>query len=151
MVHNPEQSLGRMMYVLNLLAGKYARRILGPHEISKEHLFYLGTLITKGDGITQDELARRLYVDKSATARMLVVLEKKGLIRRQPVPGNVRANTVIVTPQAHELWDSVLSKLWRWQEILLKGFSKREVGELTAMLQRMETNAAQAWERGFDS
>ncbi len=151
MIHNPEQSLGRMIYVLNLLAGKYARRILGPHQISKEHLFYLGTLITQGDGITQDELARRLYVDKSAAARMLVVLEKKGLIHRQPVLGNVRANTVLVTPKAYELWDSVLSKLWRWQEILLKGFSKREVEELTSMLHRMVTNAAEAWGRGFTS
>ncbi len=151
MVHDPELSLGRMIYVLNLIASKYARQVLGPHGISKEHLFYLGTLITHGDGITQDELARRLYVDKSSAARMLVVLEQKGLIQRKPVPGNVRANTVLVTPKARKLWDSVLSKLWRWQDILLAGFSEQEVGTMISLLNRMETNAAEAWERGFVS
>ncbi len=151
MVHEPEKSIGRMMYVLNLIAGKYATKVLGPHGISKEHLFYLGTLISQGDGITQEELAGRLYVDKSAAARMLVVLEKKGLVQRKPVPGNVRANKVIVTVKARKLWESVLSKLWCWQDILLEGFSAKESKTLTTMLRRMEDNAAKAWERRFVS
>ncbi len=149
MTHRPEESLGRMIYVLNLIAGKYARKILGPYGINKEQMFYLGTLITQGDGITQGELAGRLYVDKSATARTLVVLEKKGLILRKPVPGNVRANRVLVTEEARELWDSVLSKLWRWQDILLDGFTPQETVEMTNMLKRMETNAANGWKGGF--
>lgn len=151
MVHEFEQSIGRVIYVLDLIAGKYARQILGPHGISKEHLFYLGTLINRGDGITQEELARRLYVDKSSAARMLVVLENKELVRRQPVPGNARANTILVTDKAQKLWDSVLSKLWRWQEILLDGFSERDTRKLLTLLNRMEANAAEAWERGFTS
>ena len=149
MKHDPEQSLGRMIYVLNLIAGRYATRVLGPHGVSKEHLFYLGTLITKGDGITQEELAGRLYVDKSTAARMLAVLEKKGLVKRRPVPGNVRANVVEVTDAARELWDAVLSKLWRWQDILLEGFSAQEKKTVINLLKRMEANAAHALERGF--
>jgi len=151
MSHDHELSLGRMIYVLNLIGGKYARQVLGPHGVSKEHLFYLGTLITRGDGITQEELARRLYVDKSSAARMLSVLEKKGLIDRRSVPGNARANTVLVTESARRMWDSLLPRLWRWQEFLLQGFTENETKELTNMLQRLEANAAAAWERGFSS
>ena len=144
MAYDLEQTVGRMFYVLNLIAGKYARRILGPYDVSREQLFCLGTLITSGDGISQAELAQRLYVDKSSVARMLVVLEQKGLVRREPVPGNLRANTILLTDKAPVLWDSIMCHVWGWEEILLDGFSQLEVRNLITILQRMETNATEA-------
>lgn len=150
MLHDPQHSLGRMIYVINLIGSRYARQILEPYGLTKEQLFYLGTLVTKGDGITQEELAGRLYVDKSTAARMLMGLEKKGLVKRSPVPGNVRANTVLLTPKARRLWEPILASLWRWQEHLLLGFTEQEVTTLTSMMQRLEANAAAALGKGFN-
>lgn len=146
----PNTSVGRMIYILDLFAGKYARKTLGPHGLTKEQLLYLGSLIKKGDGITQDELAGRLYVDKSTTARMVAAMERDGLVRRRPVPNNARANQVWVTERGRETWRVIAGKLWQWQSVLLQDFSDDERDTLISMLQRMEVNAARAWSRDFE-
>lgn len=146
---DPKTSIGRMIYILDLFAGKYARCILGPHGLKKEQLLYLGSLIKEGDGVTQDELAGRLYVDKSSAARMVATMEQIDLVKRQPVPGNARANQVWVTPHGREMWQALVGRLWKWESVLLKDFSATEREQLIAMLQRMEANAAAAWQKGF--
>jgi len=147
---DPKRSVGRMIYILDAFAGKYGRRVLGPHGLKKEQVFYLGTLIKEGDGVTQDELAGRLYVDKSTAARMIASMEKAKLVSRRPVPDNARANQVRVTRHGHEVWQDIVGGLWRWQSVLLQDFSVAEQDQLIGMLQRLEANAATAWRRGFD-
>lgn len=147
--HDPKRSVGRMIYILDLLAGKYARQVLGPHGLKKEQLLYLGSLIKERDGVTQEALAGRLYVDKSTTARMIAAMEREGFVRRLPVPNNARANQVWVTERGREVWQAIIGDLWKWHDVLLSDFSAAEKEQLIGLLQRMEVNAAEAWRRGF--
>ncbi len=151
MNRDPRRSLGRLIYILDRFADRYARIVLGPHGIGKEQLFYLGSLIYEGDGITQEQLATRLFVDKSSAARMVAALEKRGLLERHRVQGNARAYRVLVTPAGRHLWTSLLDDLWRWQEVLTVGFTAAEREQAISLLQRMAENAEQACRRGLGS
>ena len=50
-------------------------------EITASELMYLSQLYTR-DGLTQDEMATKISVDKAATTRTIQGMEKKGLIVR---------------------------------------------------------------------
>ncbi len=59
--------------------------------------FVLLATLARGDSLTQRELARRMPSDPSTVRAMLVLLEKRGLVRRDPHPSDSRARTAALT------------------------------------------------------
>jgi DNA-binding MarR family transcriptional regulator len=59
--------------------------------------FVLLATLARRDALTQRELARRMPSDPSTVRAMLVLLEKQGLIRRDPHPEDSRARTAALT------------------------------------------------------
>jgi DNA-binding MarR family transcriptional regulator len=78
-----------------------------PHGVTADQFVLLATL-ARGEALTQRELARRMPSDPSTVRAMLVLLERKGLIRRLPHPTDARARTVALTAEGHrafqQLW-----------------------------------------------
>ena len=149
MDRDPSRSIGRLVYMLNRFADRYARCVLAPHGITKEQLLYLGSLIHEGDGVTQEEIASRLHVDKSTAARMVASMAARGFVTRERVEGNVRAYRVTLTDKATRLWRSIVENLWHWQEVITVDFEEEERAEAIRLLNRMVDNAAAAHQRGF--
>lgn len=56
-----------------------------------------------GGSVMQRDLASQLSVEHPTLVRLLDGLEKQGLIRREPVPGNARANRILLAPAAAPL------------------------------------------------
>ena len=55
------------------------------------------------DGLTQRDLVGRLDVEQATLANTLSRMEREGLVRRAPHPGNGRAQIVHLTPRARQL------------------------------------------------
>ena len=72
--------------------------------------FVLLATLSRGDALTQRELARRMPSDPSTVRAMLVLLEKQGLIERETHPSDSRARTVALTPAGkrkfRQLWNA---------------------------------------------
>ena len=77
------------------------------HGVTADQFVLLATL-SRGNAITQRELARRMSSDPSTVRAMLVLLEKQGLIRREMHPSDSRARTVALTPAGKRKFQ----KLW---------------------------------------
>ncbi|WP_458096978.1 MarR family winged helix-turn-helix transcriptional regulator [Roseomonas sp. WA12] len=60
-----------------------------------------------GGSAMQRDLAAQLSVEHPTLVRLLDGLEKQGLIRREPVPGNGRANRIVLAPAARPLVEEV--------------------------------------------
>ena len=80
--------------------------------------FVLLATLSRGDALTQRELARRMPSDPSTVRAMLVLLEKQGLIVRDVHPTDSRARTVALTAAGNRkfrrLWkatESIRSKM----------------------------------------
>lgn len=68
-----------------------------PLGVTADQFVLLATLDRGGEALTQRELARRMPSDPSTVRAMLVLLERQGLVRREPHPTDARARTVALT------------------------------------------------------
>jgi len=64
-------------------------------------------LSQEGGSAMQRDLAEHLAVEGPTLVRLLDSLEGQGLIRREPVPGNARANRIALTEAAGPVVESV--------------------------------------------
>jgi DNA-binding MarR family transcriptional regulator len=78
------------------------------HGVTADQFVLLATL-SRGQALTQRELARRMPSDPSTVRAMLVLLEKQGLVQRNTHPTDARARTVALTA----LGKRKFQKLWR--------------------------------------
>jgi DNA-binding MarR family transcriptional regulator len=81
-----------------------------PHGTTADQFVLLATLARGGRALTQRELARRMSSDPSTVRAMLVLLEQRGLVRRETHPTDARARTVALTPSGarafRQLWEA---------------------------------------------
>jgi DNA-binding MarR family transcriptional regulator len=91
--------------------------VFRPHGVTADQFVLLASL-SRGDALTQRELAGRMSSDPSTVRAMLVLLDKQGLIHRNIHPSDARARTVSLTATGkkkfRQLWiasESIRSKM----------------------------------------
>lgn len=93
--------------------------------------FVLLATLSRGNAITQRELARRMSSDASTVRAMLVLLEKQGLVRRESHPSDSRARSVELTASGKRKFN----QLWQAGEsIRTKIFASLEPNESEALI-----------------
>jgi DNA-binding MarR family transcriptional regulator len=65
--------------------------------------FDLVSTLTEREGLTQQELAERLYVTKGNVSGLVDRLVDAGLVERHPIPGDRRSHALHLTPKGREL------------------------------------------------
>ena len=75
------------------------------------------------DGISQEDLAKILYLNESTVTRNLEKLEKRGLIVRTP---NKRKKIITITDEGKEVAKIVMDYDEKWDEIIKKDLSEEE-------------------------
>ncbi|WP_296797933.1 MarR family winged helix-turn-helix transcriptional regulator [uncultured Methanobrevibacter sp.] len=79
--------------------------------------------IYSNDGISQEDLAKILYLNESTVTRNLEKLEKRGLIVRTP---NKRKKIITITDEGKEVAKIVMDYDEKWDEIIKKDLSEEE-------------------------
>ena len=97
-------------------------------------------------GISQEELARAICVNKSNVARQLAVLEANGLLTRTPDPEDRRVMQVFPTEKMEALLPCVREVMGDWNSCLLADFSEEDREKLIAMLEIITERAVKAAE-----
>ena len=83
-----------------------------------------------------------LGTDTAGMTKLLDRLEVKGLIERQPNPGDRRSVLIALTADGQALTPRLRPVFGRITRRLFTGFSDAEIGVLTTMLERMRGNLA---------
>lgn len=136
---NPS-TIGRMISVigrargLKLMSKDKVTRI--PHKCG----LFLAVLL-KEDGYSQDELARRVFVDKATVARALRLLETQGFIIRKEAENNRRMKLVHLTDKARSAAVTMQKVVDDVDSALTRGFDQSELELLERLLARIEANA----------
>ena len=123
-------------------AAQYRTEELAPLGLKACHGSYL-SVICACPGITQDQLARRIFINKSNVARQLVILEEEGFVERRACTEDKRAMRVYPTDKALEVLPRINAILVRWEECLTQDLSEKEKILLTQMLCKMKLHAAE--------
>lgn len=65
--------------------------------------FDLLSTLTEREGLSQQELAERLYVTKGNVSGLVDRLVEAGLVERRAIPGDRRSNALHLTPKGRDL------------------------------------------------
>ncbi len=113
------------------------------------HANYLLALCEE-PGISQEQLTRRIYANKSNIARQIAVLEEGGYVRRENDPEDKRILRVYPTEKALALLPLIREKQEEWDLFLTEGLSKEELGLAEELLRKLKERAdAFVEERGL--
>ena len=86
--------------------------------------------VCKNPGISQEELAKSVCIDKSSVTRKVAKLEEKGFITRKASEKDRRVQLVFPTDKGTELCGEIKSILREWNAEMTGGLSQRESEQL---------------------
>ncbi len=132
--------LGKWISILYRYSMIYANDVLKNYGMSGGQLpFFMN--IVNNPGITQEELSKRLRIDKSTTARAVKSLFVGGFVEKRIYEKDKRINKLYPTERALRVKEEVLKAAKKWDEILLKGFPGRKKEDIRSALEEMVKNA----------
>lgn len=85
-----------------LAVHRAADAVMARHELTADQ-FVLLTLLAERDGVMQQDLVRRSGSDPNTVRAMLVLLERRGLVRRRAHADDGRARSVELTLRGRQL------------------------------------------------
>ncbi len=106
------------------------------HGVTADQFVLLATL-SRGNVLTQRELARRMPSDPSTVRAMLVLLEKQGLILRDVHPSDSRARTVALTPSGKRKFRQLWSAGESIRTIMFTAIEPDDAAHLVRLLMRI--------------
>ena len=127
-------------------AALYRQEELAALGLKSCHASYL-CAVCDHPGITQDQLARRIFINKSNVARQLVILEEDGFVERRPSPEDKRAIQVFPTEKAREALPEIVRIFKVWESFVAQDLSEEERKCLVSMLEKMKARSADWMEK----
>jgi len=134
-------TIPRWISLLYRTGQTYIGNRLKHHEVGKGQFMFLNALYRE-DGLSQDEIADYLRIDKGTTAKALKKLEQQGYITRVAREDDKRFNRVFLTAKALDIKAEVRGVLTDWRSLLTEGFTEEEKDQMLTLLERMGDNAA---------
>jgi DNA-binding MarR family transcriptional regulator len=133
-------SISRYINVISRCGTMYRNERLKGTDLGTAHHTYLFT-ICRNPGISQEKLARMIYINKSNVTRNLAVLEKNGYIERRPAENDKRVMLVYPTQKAEDTLPKLREIMHDWNELVAADLSEDELEQLRAILARIAERA----------
>lgn len=123
----------------------YREEKLAPLGLGSRHSLYLRELgLTPG--ISQEQLAQRLCVNKSNVARQAAALEEEGYIQRRSCGKDKRVLRLHLTEKGEEVLPAIHQAVDSWEQLLVQDLTESEQRILEILLLRLRENANAALE-----
>ena len=133
-------SFTRNINLISRCGNAYRGEGLAGSGLSASHYFYVLAICNHPD-ISQDQLARRLYLNKSSVARAVATLERDGFVERVPHAEDKRVLLLRPTERALTLLPRVREVARGWNEFLLSDLEEGERDAFLATLEKISQKA----------
>lgn len=100
---------------------------------------YLYNNSTKRE-IFQRDIETEFSIRRSTVTGILQLMEKNGLIERNPVSYDARLKKLVLTPKAIEIHKKVHNEIMEIETRLMKGLSEEEVNTFLTILEKIKKN-----------
>ncbi len=101
----------------------------------------------QGQDVFQRDLENEFGITRSTASKVLILLEKKGLICRVGVSHDARLKKITLTDRSREIGSRMSEDAYRMEKVLTKGFSTEELETLYSYLERLQKNIDSAEEK----
>ena len=135
----------RDMLEISRCGVQYRSDNLAQYGLKSIHASYL-TEICANPGISQDRLAKLIFINKSNVARQVAVLEEEGFVRRVPSAADKRVMELYPTEKTLKIVPQINQMLLCWENCITHDLSEEEKELLTALLGKMSSRAARYME-----
>lgn len=106
-----------------------------------------------GRDVMQRDLENEFGITRSTASKVLILLEKKGVIARESVSHDARLKKIVLTEKSRELAGKLRADTAQMEAVLTKGFTPEELETLNGYLDRLRSNieAAEKTKQGVES
>jgi MarR family transcriptional regulator, 2-MHQ and catechol-resistance regulon repressor len=111
------------------------------YDISVSQCYALEGLVRQG-GMTLNDLAAHLYLDKSTASRVVDALERKEYVLRAPHPSDRRAVLLEATTAGRDLYRRIEQDMLTEEKALLAGIDPEIRQAMTQLIARLARAAA---------
>lgn len=119
---------------------KLAAEEMAKYELNSPHAVYLTTLSSFDDGITAAKLGELCCKNKADVSRMVGILEKKGLVRREAVGGNLYRAKLLLTGEGKRAAEHVQQRAALAVELAGSGMTGDDREVFYRCLERIAAN-----------
>ena len=138
----------RKINILSRSEASYRTEKLNIPDLKGCHHSYV-LAICNNAGLSQDELARHIAVNKSNVARNLAYLEELGYVKREVSQKDRRITNVFPTEKMLEIYPKVKEITLKWNNYLARDLSPDEFKQFEAILEKL-TQKAMSYTEGCD-
>ena len=132
-----EEPLSEAFWAVARRLRETSQETLAPWEISPSHLRALRTL--KRNGIMRlSELSERLHIAPRSATEVVDGLESRGLVQRQPDPGDRRATLVEVTTAGAGMLEAIRAARGTEAERVFGQLSPADRADLARILRKLQ-------------
>ena len=118
-------------------AEAFAAENLAGHQIS-----YI-LQICRRPGLTHDDLAKRLLLNKSSVSRTVKIMVTNGYIRSETDPEDRRSKLLFPTEKAEAIYPRVIEYLDGWNESLTGTLNPQDQETLIRLLRHLSSSATE--------
>jgi DNA-binding MarR family transcriptional regulator len=97
-------------------------------------------VVDEHDDLTQADIADRVFKDQASVARILALLQKRGLLGSEPLPNDGRRSRLRVTDAGQDTLVAVQPVVLSNRATALNGLSEATLNQLRQSLERIYTN-----------
>lgn len=130
----------RQINIISRCAGQFRADKLQSEEIAPCHHSY-ALAICGSPGITAEELAKRLCVNKSSVARNLSYLEERGYIKREQSKDDKRLALCYPTEKLKNILPDIIRIIEEWNSFITEELSPEESRQFEDILGRIANKA----------
>lgn len=128
---------------------KLAAEEMAPYELNSPHAVYLTTLYNFSEGVTAARLGELCCKNKADVSRMVAILEKKGLVRRETVDGKLYRAKLLLTEEGKRAAEHVQQRAALAVELAGSGMTDAEREVLYRCLELIATNLQELSKEGL--
>ena len=115
---------------------------LGVHDLTTPQYICLHELHADG-GISNAELARRCFITPQTMHKIVLGLEKKGFLTREPDPANQRRQCTRLTETGAQVLKTAEATVDALESVVLSAFSDAEILQFQSYLTLTQQHLAQ--------
>ena len=109
------------------------------YNLTTEHWAVMNCLWEK-EGTTQTEIARKIAKDKTNLTRILDVMERNGLIKREYHESDRRSYRIFLTQEAWEMKDELIAIAKEVSSVATRGLSAKSEREIIRFMNVINSN-----------
>lgn len=120
-------------------------------QITRMHHWIIGYLYRNQDkDIFQRDIEAEFRISRSTTSSMLTLMEKKGLVTRNSVPGDARLKKLTLTQRAKQMHQQHMDTIDRFDGVINSAITDNEKQELLRIIGKL-SSAVSAFSKQHDS